>query len=126
MDIVTSSEDTHLKMNDMARLNVLGTIMYVMRSTLCAGPPTSILRRMFDVSTETDWRPRFCQETNAYIIDQDAKIFGMLIDVLRYGNDIVHYIALNCTICGACRRWPTFLCFMNYTSYASSMWIGQN
>nr|UMO80345.1 BTB incomplete domain containing protein [Pandoravirus aubagnensis] len=81
-----------LQHDDLVDLDVSGTRMTVLRSTLCAGPPTSILRRMFDlgdVETAAVWRPPV--RDGAFFLDHDPRHFATIINALRYGVDAARF-----------------------------------
>nr|UDO46986.1 btb/poz domain [Pandoravirus massiliensis] len=87
----TTAECT-LRRDDLVDLNVSGTRMTVLRSTLCAGPPTSILRRMFDLGdaeTAAAWRPPM--RDGAFFLDYDPRHFATIINALRYGADAARF-----------------------------------
>lgn len=78
--------------DDLVDLDVSGTRMTVLRSTLCAGPPTSILRRMFDLGDPdmaAMWRPPV--RDGAFFLDHDPRHFATIINALRYGVDAARF-----------------------------------
>lgn len=78
--------------DDLVDLDVSGTRMTVLRSTLCAGPPTSILRRMFgidDADTATVWRPPM--RDGAFFLNYDPRHFAAIVNALRYGADAARF-----------------------------------
>ncbi|WBR14983.1 Btb/poz domain-containing protein [Pandoravirus kuranda] len=83
---------TSQQRDDLVDLDVSGTRMTVLRSTLCAGPPTSILRRMFDtddVDTTSLWRPPV--RDGAFYLNYDPRHFAAIINALRYGADVARF-----------------------------------
>ncbi|AGO83264.1 BTB/POZ domain containing protein [Pandoravirus dulcis] len=77
--------------DDIVELDVSGERMSILRSTLCAGPPTSILRRMFDpVSAAAGWAPPV--RDGVHFVDHDPRYFRIVLDALRYGNGVVRFV----------------------------------
>ncbi|AVK77236.1 BTB incomplete domain containing protein [Pandoravirus macleodensis] len=70
-------------------LDVRGTCLRVLRSTLATGPPDSLLARLFG----TDGGPwtRRPQADGSYFIDDDPQDFDAVLCYLRYGTEGVRF-----------------------------------
>ncbi|QBZ81712.1 BTB domain containing protein [Pandoravirus celtis] len=76
--------------DDIVELDVSGERMSVLRSTLCAGPPTSVLRRMFDPASPAGWAPPM--RDGVHFIDHEPRYFRIVLDALRYGTGAVRFV----------------------------------
>lgn len=74
---------------DVIDLDVRGTRMRVLRSTLTAGPPGSLLARLFAAETGP-WSAR-PQADGTHFIDDDPRDFEAVLCYLRYGADGVRF-----------------------------------
>ncbi|AGO85618.1 BTB/POZ domain containing protein [Pandoravirus salinus] len=86
----TEKELTAPHDDDIVELDVSGARMSVLRSTLCAGPPTSVLRRMFDRASPAGWTPP--TRDGVYFIDHEPRYFRIVLDALRYGSGAVRFV----------------------------------
>lgn len=70
-------------------LDVRGTRLRVLRSTLATGPPNSLLARLFGTD-EGPWTRR-PQADGSYFIDDDPQDFDAILCYLRYGAEGVRF-----------------------------------
>ncbi|WBR14548.1 Btb/poz domain-containing protein [Pandoravirus kuranda] len=70
-------------------LDVRGTRLRVLRSTLATGPPDSLLARLF--GTEPGPWSRRPQADGSYFIDDDPQDFDAVLCYLRYGVDGIRF-----------------------------------
>lgn len=69
-------------------LNVGGKAMMTSRTTFAAAPPDSLLARMFGPDADERWAPPRLPD-GSYFLDLNPAAFGVVLDVLRHGADIL-------------------------------------
>ncbi|AGO82458.2 Ubiquitin-specific protease incomplete domain containing protein [Pandoravirus dulcis] len=74
--------------NGVIALNVGGKVMMTSRTTFAAAPPDSLLARMFGPDADERWAPPRLPD-GSYFLDLNPAAFGVVLDVLRHGADIL-------------------------------------
>nr|UDO47462.1 BTB/POZ domain protein [Pandoravirus massiliensis] len=81
--------DNNISEDEVINLDVRGTRLRVLRSTLATGPPDSLLSRLFGTD-KGPWTRR-PQADGSYFIDDDPKDFDAILCYLRYGVEGVRF-----------------------------------